>query len=282
MKKIIVVLSVLSVFLLGCVVFLLNNTINLHTYRLSGSSVVNDKKMLTGLSYSDLEITQELTGTVVSSGDMYFKEYTCNYKVDVTMYYDKGEVVSKNDPIACIDGKDFTMDSSIRIVNYTIKNGEFYLKYIDNSALYIETYFPAEDIDKIDYNTTVYYELNNTKMLLTVSDITYEVVGGLVYVSLQPEITLKYLPGTELDVSFVLEYYETSLIVPEMFLSEDNNGIYIYIVTEDELGNQNWEQRYVTVLKESEGNVAIDFDLTDYEKGLIDDGLMMVGKYYED
>ena len=46
MKKIIVVLSVLSVFLLGCVVFLLNNTINLHTYRLSGSSVVNDKKCL--------------------------------------------------------------------------------------------------------------------------------------------------------------------------------------------------------------------------------------------
>lgn len=253
-RKTIISLSLLILFivLIFGVVYLNNPDM----FDKGDGNVVDGNKNVSIVRYPILtgEVTHTYSvdgGQVISGNpEMYLSEISVDNVSDSNfkLLKKKGEDIAPNEPLYMYNG-------SKKSVNFNGKVVEVYFQADDNTRtavisllnydkLFIDAYIDKEKIDMIDYNTKVKAVVNGEEYDTSIKTIGYEITDGKLPIQIELPKSKHFLPGTEAQVTFILDTVEMGMYVPEEAVFQDGDVYYVNVETGDEYG---YEQKQITV-----------------------------------
>lgn len=184
--------------------------------------------------------TYNVSGQVISgNSELYLEEIQISGITDLNfkMLKSKGDNIEPKTPL-------YEYMNSTKSVDYPCKIIDVYYEKTDNKntativllnydKLYIETSIDSNKIESINYKTPVNLVINGEEYASSIKFIGYEIIDDLL--SVQIDLPQNCLPGTKVDITFVLDTTDAGLFVPEEAIFQSGEEYYANVEDGDSI-----------------------------------------------
>ena len=236
MKRKIILLSTLLILFIGLILSVIYlNDPNIFEDSSDDDIISSDINIIKyPVQSGEIVHTYDVDGQVISgNSELYLEEITLT---DITtsnfkMLKSKGDDVASETPIYEYKYSKKSVDYPCKIVDVyyekTDKNNNAVIVLLNYNKLYIETSISSSKINSINYNTPVNITINGQEYTSSIDLIGYEISDDLLPV--QIDLPKNCLPGTKVNITFILDTTENGLFVPEEAIFQDGEKYYANI-----------------------------------------------------
>ena len=201
--------------------------------------------------------TYETDGKVVSGRpEVYIEQYIIENVIEngFELLKHNGENFTKGEYIFRVKGEQKAAEFNGKIVAIDYFNGkrDIQIGMLNYDALYVETWIEQETYEKINNSTIVKLIIGEKEYDAKIIKMGYELIDEMIYV--QISVPTSMLPGTKVEVSYVMDEGIEGLYVPVDAVYHSGDGYYAF-VQEDQTKKQVEIEVGQEFVVEEEGNV---------------------------